>query len=110
MQYQVYVNSALIALAKAEILMTKKSKGQGDLESSGPWMTRLGIHSREKDYPGIKMQHALLKAEYQTQIGETESALMTLRDALTFTDSPGVKTLRARILQRLDELETSVKA
>ncbi|MGD9395700.1 MAG: hypothetical protein PVJ05_04665 [Candidatus Thorarchaeota archaeon] len=110
LKYQVYVNSALITLTKAEILMTKRSKGQGDLESSGPWMTRLGIHSREKDYPGIKMQHALLKAEYQTHIGETEAALMTLRDALTFTDSLGVKTLRERILKRLDELETSVKA
>ncbi|MFW9974923.1 MAG: tetratricopeptide repeat protein [Candidatus Thorarchaeota archaeon] len=110
LKYEVYVNSALIALAKAEMLMIKESKRQGDLESSGPWMTRLGIHSREKNYPGIKMQHALLKAEYQTQIGETEAALMTLQDALTFTDSPGVKTLRQRILKKIDELETSINA
>jgi len=110
LKYEVYVNSALIALTKAEILMAKRSKSQGNLESSGPWMTRLGIHSREKDYPGIRMQHALLKAEYQTQISETESALMTLQDALTFTDSPGVRTLRKRILDRLKQLETSVDA
>jgi len=110
LKYQVYVNSALVALTKAELLVTKRSKVRGNLESSGPWMTRLEIHSREKKYPGIKMQHALFKAEYQTQIGETEAALITLQDALTFTDSPGVKTLRQRILDKLDELETSVKA
>jgi len=110
LKYEVYVNSALIALTKAEILMAKRFKSQGDLESSGPWMTRLGIHSREKNYPGIKMQHAFFKAEYQEMIGETEAAVLTLQDALTFTDSSGVKTLRKRILKKLEELETSVKA
>jgi hypothetical protein len=90
--------------------MSKRSKSKGEIESSGQWMTRLEVHSREKNFPGIKMQHALLKAEYQTQIGETEAAQLTLQDALTFTDSPGVKTLRKRILKKIDELETSVKA
>jgi tetratricopeptide (TPR) repeat protein len=103
-------NSALITLTKAEVLMSKRSKSRGDFESSGPWMTRLEIHSRENGFSGIKMQHALLKAEYQELIGETEAAKLTLQDALTFTDSLGVKTLRKRIQERLRELKTSVDA
>jgi hypothetical protein len=72
-------------------------------------MNRLDSHAKKKNYHGIRMQHALLKAEYQDQIGATKSAQLTLQDALTFTDSLGVKTLRERILKKLDELETSVK-
>ncbi|MFW9767931.1 MAG: tetratricopeptide repeat protein [Candidatus Thorarchaeota archaeon] len=104
------VNSILLALAKAEVQNLERLERSRLVESSGQWMTQLGIHAREKNYPGIMMQHALLKAKYQEMIGETEAAQLTLRDALTFTDSPGVKTLRKRIQDRLQELETSVDA
>jgi hypothetical protein len=110
LKLQVYVNSILIALTKAELKNFKKLERGGTIESSGQWMTRLGIHAQEKNYPGIRMQHTLLKAEYQEMIGESEAAQLTLQDALTFTDSPGVKTLRERISRKLEELETSVKA
>ena len=110
LQYQVYINSILLALTKAEVKHFKKLDSSGSTDSSGQWMTRLGIHARENNFPGIRMQHALLKAEYQEEIGESEAAILTLQDALTFTDSPGVKTLRERILKRLEELETSVNA
>lgn len=110
LQYQVYINSALLSLAKTEIRLSKRETDIGDTGTSGQWMTRLEIHAREKNYPGIQMQHALLKAEYQEMIGETELALLTLQDALGFTDSPGVKTLRKRILDRMKEIETSVDA
>lgn len=104
----VSINSILLSLAKAELMTFSASEGDRNIESSGPWMTRLGIYARENNYPGIMMQHALLKAEYQNQIGETEAAILTLQDALTFTDSLGVKTLRNRIQERLQDLETSV--
>jgi tetratricopeptide (TPR) repeat protein len=107
--FQVIVNDILLSLTKAELKYFDKL-GSGGTESSGPSMTRLGILAQERNYPGIRMQHALLKAEYQTQIGEAGAAQLTLKDALTFTDSPGVKTLRERILKRLDELENSNKA
>ena len=110
LSYQASVNNILLELTKAEVRNFNKLKHGSTAESSGAWMTRFGIHAREKNYPGIKMQHALLKAEYQEKIGESEAALLTLQDALTFTDSLGVKTLRQRILKRLDELETSVEA
>jgi tetratricopeptide (TPR) repeat protein len=106
---QVYVNMNLLSLAKTE-LKYYKELGSGGIESSGPWMNELGVHARENNYPGIMMQHALLKAEYQEMIGETEAAKLTLKDALSFTDSLGVRTLRQRILDKLNELETSVDA
>ncbi|MFW9847385.1 MAG: tetratricopeptide repeat protein [Candidatus Thorarchaeota archaeon] len=109
MNFQVTINSILLSLTKTE-LKNYKALGTGGTESSGQWMTRLGIHAREKNYPGIMMQHALLKADYQEMNGEMEAARLTLQDALTFTDSLGVKTLRKRIQERLQELETSVDA
>ncbi len=102
MKFETDVNSILLELAKAELKHFKKLETGRTVETSGPWMTRLGIHAREKNYPGIMMQYALLKAEYQEMIGETEAAQLTLQDALTFTDSLGVKTLRKRILERLE--------
>ncbi|MFX1560713.1 MAG: hypothetical protein ACFFBL_09000 [Promethearchaeota archaeon] len=108
--WQVYVNSNLLELAKAEVKHFGKLESSGSIESPGRWMTHLEIHARKNGYPGIRLLHALLKAEYQEKIDESEAAMLTLQDALTFTDSLGVKTLRERILKRLDELETSVKA
>jgi tetratricopeptide (TPR) repeat protein len=107
--WQVYINSILLELTKAEVKHLKKLESSGSIESSGQWMTRLGIHARKNDYPGIRMLHALLKAEYQEKLSESEAATLTLQDALTFSDSLGVKTLRERILKRLDNLETSAK-
>jgi tetratricopeptide (TPR) repeat protein len=100
----------LLDLTRTEIVIISENNDYSNPETSGQWMTKLDQHARENEFPGVMMQHALLKAEYQEQIGETEAAILTLQDALTFSDSPGVKTLRERILKRLDELETSVKA
>lgn len=101
------LNYCLLALTRLEVVSLSQSR---DVGSSGPWMTQLEKHAVKKNYPGIRMQHALLKAEYQEMIGEIEAAQLALQDALTFTDSPGVKTLRKRIQERLQELETSVDA
>jgi hypothetical protein len=68
-------------------------------------MTRLRKHAHEKNFKGIMMEHALLKAEYQTLIDEHEAAKQTLSDALEITDSLTVKTLRKRIENKLKELE-----
>ena len=87
-------NRCLLALAKTE----------REVSISESWIDKLGEHARSNNYPGIKMQHALLKAECQIDNGEVEDARFTLQDALTYTDSPGVKTLRRRIQDKLDEL------
>ncbi|MHA1926131.1 MAG: hypothetical protein ACW974_09475 [Candidatus Thorarchaeota archaeon] len=106
-QFQIHVNLGLLALTRCEILKGLDAPIPGsDKDYSGPWMKRLEKHTTEKDYPGIRMQHALLKASYQTQIGEHEMAHRTLEDALAITDSPGVKTLRGKIEQKLEKLES----
>jgi tetratricopeptide (TPR) repeat protein len=101
---QLSINRCLISLAKAEIESFQESLASL-ITTSDSWMSRLEKHAREKDYPGIKIQHALLKAECQAMIEEKEAAILTLKDALTYSDSPGVKTLRKRINERLEELE-----
>ena len=101
---QISINRCLISLAKAEVQRYQESL-ESIIGSSESWLSRLEKHAREKDYPGIKIQHALLKAEYQAMIQENEAAILTLKDALTYSDSPGVKTLRKRISELLEELE-----
>ncbi|MHA1906426.1 MAG: tetratricopeptide repeat protein [Candidatus Thorarchaeota archaeon] len=99
------INSVLLTLTKLEISEAKQDSRYMDDMTSGKWMDTLETHARNKKYPGIRMQHALLKAEYQSMIGDYEATLLTLKDALTFSESPGVKTLRKRILERLSILE-----
>lgn len=101
---QISINRCLIALAKAEMQSPQESVASL-LSASDSWLSQLEKHAREKDYLGIKMQHALLKAEYQAIIQENEAAILTLKDALTYSNSPGVKALRQRINDRLEELE-----
>jgi tetratricopeptide (TPR) repeat protein len=92
----------LIALTRAEMEVHSIS---GDSDTSGPWMSRLENYAREKDLPGIIMEHALLKAEFQKRQNRIEAARKTLIEALEIYDSPSVKTLRTRIWERLEELE-----
>ncbi|MFW9913156.1 MAG: tetratricopeptide repeat protein [Candidatus Thorarchaeota archaeon] len=103
---QLIVNYALIALAQVEIAGVVKTQVSGlNVQTSGPWMSRLEEHAYERNFHGIRIQHAFLKADYQAKIGEHEAAMQTLNDALRISDSPGVKTLRKRIHERLEELE-----
>ncbi len=92
----------LIALTRAEMSVHSAS---GDSDISGPWMSRLEDYAREKDLPGILMEHALLKAEFQKRQNRVEAARKTLIEALEIYDSPSVETLRNRIWERLEELE-----
>ncbi|MFX0055378.1 MAG: tetratricopeptide repeat protein [Candidatus Hermodarchaeota archaeon] len=106
-QFQIHVNMGLMALTRCEILKGLDTPIPGsDKENSGPWMKRLEKHAVEKDYPGVQIQHAILKASYQTQIGEHKMAQTTLKNALAISDSPGVKTLRRKIEQKLEELDS----
>jgi tetratricopeptide (TPR) repeat protein len=105
-QFQITMNSCLVALTKIEIAEIRKSLTKNrEAESSGPWMTRLRKHAHEKNYPGIKMEHALLKAEYQVLINEHKAAIQTLTESLDFSDSQRVKSLRKKIVDKLKELE-----
>ena len=91
----------LVDLARVEV---KNYDIGGDLDTSGPWMSKLEQRARERDYPGILMEHALLKAEFQMKQGAPEAAKKTFAEALTIYDSPSVRTLRKKIEERLQSL------
>lgn len=101
LNFQIAINRALIALTKAEIQLADESD---DVDSSGPWMVRLESHARKKNYPGIQMHAALLRAEFFTKKKRKEDAKEVLRNALEILDSPTVKTLRSKIRKMLDDL------
>ncbi|MFW9961874.1 MAG: hypothetical protein ACFFDV_12715 [Candidatus Thorarchaeota archaeon] len=98
---QIGINRCLIALTEAEIQIAGES---GEEDTSGPWMVRLESHARKKDYPGIQMHAALLRAEFLVKQGRKEKAHEVLQDALDILDSSTVKTLRTRIQKMLDDL------
>jgi tetratricopeptide (TPR) repeat protein len=98
---QISINRCLIALTQAEIQLASES---GTEDSSGPWMVRLESHARKKDYPGIQMHAALMRAEFLAKQGRKEEAQEVLQDALDILDSPSVKTLRKKIKKMIDEL------
>lgn len=98
---QIGINRCLIALTQAEIQLAGES---GSEDSSGSWMVRLESHARKKDYPGIQMHAALLRAEFLVKQGRKAEAQEVLQDALDILDSPTVKTLRTKIQKMLDDL------
>ena len=67
-------------------------------------MVRLESHARKKDYPGIQMHAALLRAEFLAKQDRKNEAREVLQDALEILDSPMVKTLRIKIQKMLDDL------
>ncbi|MFW9956248.1 MAG: tetratricopeptide repeat protein [Candidatus Thorarchaeota archaeon] len=94
--------ACLLALARTEMCI----QGTGcDSDTSGPWMSRLEEFARENDLPGMRMEHAMLKAEFQEGQGRIEAARKTLVDALSIYDSPSVKSLRNKIQKRISDLD-----
>jgi tetratricopeptide (TPR) repeat protein len=98
---QIMINRLLIALTQTEIQLADEA---GDEDSSGPWMVRLESHARKKDYPGIQMHAALLRAQFFVKQRRNEEAKEVLCNALEILDSPTVKTLRTKIQKMLDAL------
>ncbi|MHA2313285.1 MAG: tetratricopeptide repeat protein [Candidatus Thorarchaeota archaeon] len=94
----------LTALTKAEIQYIPESISDVGGEVSGPWMTKLEAHARRRNFPGVMIQAALLKAEYLEQQGRYVLAREILESALHITDSLSVKTLHTRVRNRLREL------
>ena len=104
------VNRSLIALTRAEIMSYDAEKSNLDPRDSGPWMIRLEKESTDMNLTGILMQHAMLKAEFQTKLGQIDAARETLETALEISNQPSVKTLRKQILAKIDELEKTTIA
>ena len=100
-----YIIYCLMALTKAELAIIKTKGSKIDSDSSGPWMSELRKVAVDNDLPGIMMQHGLMKSELQLLQGRTEAAKETLESALSISDSIGVRTLRTKILSKIQSLD-----
>ncbi len=100
-----YQNNVLLDLARAEILLAGQSKGSTIGITPGKWLSKLERHALERNLPGIRMYAALLKSEFYQNHDQLKNALTVLTDALHITDSPGVTTLRKRIIAKTQEIE-----
>jgi len=98
-------NRALLDLARAENMLSARSKDSTKVVVPGKWLCKLEDFAVEHDLPGIRMQAALLKSEFYQKHGQLKDAHATLVDALDITDSLGVATLRKRISARIQELD-----
>ncbi|MHA1951162.1 MAG: tetratricopeptide repeat protein [Candidatus Thorarchaeota archaeon] len=98
---QQYTNRTLLALVSAEIELFKQEGGDDTSDSSGQWMTYLEDTARSKNLPGILIQHAILKADFQVAQGRTDEARATLVNALDIYNSPGVRTLQKAALEKI---------
>ncbi|MFW9911410.1 MAG: tetratricopeptide repeat protein [Candidatus Thorarchaeota archaeon] len=100
-----YVVYCLLALTEAELAIARKNPSTADADSSGPWMSRLRKLAADHDLPGIMICHNLMKSEFQLLQGRADSARESLQDALAVQDSPGMKTLRKKVLSKIHLLE-----
>lgn len=101
-----YQNRVLLDLARAEILLSSKSKDSTKIPAPGRWLCKLDAYAEGYELPGIRMQAALLKSEFYQNHGQLKDAHAFLVDSLTISDSLGVATLRKRIKNRIEEISS----
>ena len=98
-------NRTLLDLARAEILLSGQSKDNAKIVTPGRWLCKLETYADEQELHGIRMQAALLKSELYRNHNQLRDAEAVLREALDITDSPGVITLKKRIITKIQEIE-----
>ncbi len=97
-------NRLLLDLAQVEILFDNQLIDSSKVVVPGKWLSKLEAHAEEYDLPGIRMYAALLKSKFYQKHDQLKDAQATLLDALNITDSLGVKTLRKKTSERIQEL------
>jgi tetratricopeptide (TPR) repeat protein len=102
-------NYVLLDLARVELQLAKESADTTRSFTPGRWLSKLEKHASDRDLPGIRMQAVLLKSEFYQLHGQLKDAHAILVDALNITDSPGVRTLRKRISNRINELSALMR-
>jgi tetratricopeptide (TPR) repeat protein len=100
----IYEVITLLELARVEVSLEVQSMDSTMKITPGKWLSTLEKYATERDLPGIRMSAALFKSEFYQKHGQLKDAHAILMDALTISDSPGVKTLREKINERIREL------
>ena len=100
----IYEVITLIELARVETSLEVQSTDRTGNVAPGKWLSTLEKYATDRDLPGIRMYTALFKSQFYQKHGQLKDAHAILMDALTILDSPGVKTLRKKINERIREL------
>jgi len=103
-----YVIYCLLALTEAELTIVKSSDSVMSVFSSDSWMSKLWKLAVDYDLPGIMIRHELMRSELLLKQDQTNSAREILENALSISNSPGVRTLREKILIKIQMLETDL--
>ncbi len=98
------MNEVMITLAKVELSQLKQSE-KGAVAGPGKWMTALEHLGRTQELPGIAMQSAILNAELLQSQEQFKDARAVLNNALNISSSPGVDTLRRKIIAQIQEID-----
>jgi tetratricopeptide (TPR) repeat protein len=104
---QVFIIRSLQALANAELIASRTPDIYGRTIFSSTWIDELQKFAQDNELPGIRMHSSILKADFYSNQGNTKEALKVLKDGLNIYDSPGVTTLKKRLLSKIEELERS---
>jgi tetratricopeptide (TPR) repeat protein len=107
LDYRNSINQCLLELTRIEISIARSSGVYSDTGTSGQWMDRLESIAKSRNYQGILIYQAILKAQYQELVGKHKDSLTTLENTLKMAESPGVKTLRERIINQIRNLQES---
>lgn len=102
-------NYILIDLAKTELALAQSTPDTSRSYKLGKWLSTLEKYGSDYKLPGIRMQAAMLKSEHYRLNGQIKDAKATLLSALTITDSLGVRTLRMKIENKINELNALIK-
>jgi tetratricopeptide (TPR) repeat protein len=105
-QTAIYINRCVLALANAEIAVYRLEGGDDTAESAGPWMSYLEERAVEKNLPGLRMQHAMLQADFRILQKRREEAREILIAALDIYNSPGVRSLQKQVLEKIRQIDT----
>ncbi|MFQ5833474.1 MAG: hypothetical protein ACE5H4_12275 [Candidatus Thorarchaeota archaeon] len=100
-----FVNRCLHTLAQLELKLLRERNGKPIAPPSRSWMRRLELHGRDNKLPGFILQHALLQADYWLMEKDPEAARETLVRALDHGHSPGVKSLKDKIEEKIKQID-----
>ncbi len=95
-----YMGRLLVEISRVELQIIKTSQGT----ESADWLLELRDFAEEFDCPGLRIQHALLEADFHIYRKQKNKATEILVGVLDDSDLPALRSLHEQILQKLESI------